>query len=285
MADNRKPRGTVASAAEATVASSIARSKPKAAKFVPPQVAELPPVLAAEPVVAAALAEPVAVVEATPEHVSPAPEAVAAAPEPIALAPEPVAAELAAVVAEPVITNEAPAPTPEPKKVFSMNETMTNMQNGAADAIKTGTENAVSQGKATLEQMTAKSKEAIETGMKSLDEMSAMARGNVEALLASTKAATTGLETIAHQVADFSRKSFEETTAAARAMTTVKTPNELMQLQNDFAKTQFDAAISEMSKLSETLVKLAGEVFEPVQNRVAVATDKIKTVAATTFNR
>ena len=68
-------------------------------------------------------------------------------------------------------------------------------------------------------------------------------------------------------------------------MTTVKTPNELMQLQNDFAKTQFDAAITEMSKLSETLVKLAGEVFEPVQNRVAVATDKIKTAASTTFKR
>ncbi|TRW17077.1 phasin family protein [Glacieibacterium frigidum] len=241
-------------------------------------MADLPPVLAAESVVAAVVAEPVAAVAATPEPVAPTPAPAAPTPEPIAVAPQPVAPE-------PVITTEAPVLTPEPKKVFSMNETMTNMQNGAADAIKNGTENAMSQGKATLEQMTAKSKEAIETGMKSLDEMTAMARGNVEALLASTKAATTGLESIAHQVADFSRKSFEETTAAARAMTTVKTPNELMQLQNDFAKTQFDAAISEMSKLSETLVKLAGEVFEPVQNRVAVATDKLKTAAATTFNR
>jgi phasin family protein len=166
-----------------------------------------------------------------------------------------------------------------------MNETVTDMQNKAADAIKAGSETAYANGKAALDQVTTKSKEAIEQGMKSIDEVTTMARGNVEALLASTRAATTGLESIAHMVADFSRKSFEETTAAARAMTTVKTPNELLQLQNDFAKTQFDAAITEMSKLSETLVKLAGEVFEPVQNRVAVATDKIKTAAATTFNR
>ena len=164
-----------------------------------------------------------------------------------------------------------------------MNETITNAQNGAAEAMKAGAQNAYTNGKAAFEQVTTKSKETIEQGMKSLDEMSTMAKGNVEALLASTKAATAGLEAIAHQVADFSRKSFEETTAAARAMTTVKTPNELMQLQSDFAKTQFDAAVAELSKLSETMVKLAGEVFEPVQNRVALATDKIKSAVGSGF--
>lgn len=270
MAEDSKLRGK-GSAVVADVSPAIARPKPKAAKFVPAVIGEMPPALAAKPMVAAAAAVPVAV------------DTPVAPPAPVPAAPI-IAAAIVQPTALPT-TTETPTPTPEPKKDFAMNETMTNMQTGAADAIKSGAENAMSQGKATLEQMTAKSKDAVEQGMKSLDEMTTMARGNVEALLASTKAATSGLEAIAHQVADFSRKSFEETTAAARAMTTVKTPNELMQLQNDFAKTQFDAAISEMSKLSETLVKLAGEVFEPVQNRVAVATDKLKTAAATTFNR
>ena len=162
----------------------------------------------------------------------------------------------------------------------------------AADAMKTGaeqmktsmtnqTENAMAQGKATMEQVASKSREMAEQGMKGLDELSQMARGNVEAMLASSRAATAGLEAIAHQVADFSRKSFEETTAAARAMTTVKTPNELMQLQNDFAKTQFDHAVAEMSKLSETMVKLMGEVFEPIQKSATAATDKVKAMAST----
>lgn len=162
----------------------------------------------------------------------------------------------------------------------------------AADAMKNGaeqmkntmtnqTENAMAQGKATFEQVASKSREAIEHGMKSVDEMAGMARGNVEAMLASSRAAANGIEAIAREVADFSRKSFEETTAAARAMTTVKTPNELMQLQNDFAKTQFDAAVAEMSKLSETMVKLMGEVFEPMQARATVAADKMKSMTGT----
>jgi len=168
---------------------------------------------------------------------------------------------------------------------------MTDKFTTAADAMKNGAEqmkssmtsqgeNVMAQGKAAMEQMATKSREAVEHGMKHADELASMARGNVEAMLASSRAATAGLEAIAHQVADFSRKSFEETTAAARAMTTVKTPNELMQLQNDFAKTQFDHAISEMSKLSETMVKLMGEVFEPIQKSATAATDKVKAMAS-----
>jgi len=165
----------------------------------------------------------------------------------------------------------------------------------AADAMKTGAEqmkttmttqaeNAMAQGKATMEQLATKSRDAVEHSMKQVDELVGVARGNVEAMLASSRVATSGLEAIAHQVADFSRKSFEETTAAARAMTTVKTPNELMQLQNDFAKTQFDHAISEMSKLSETMVKLLGEVFEPIQKSATATTDRVKAMAASMSN-
>ena len=187
----------------------------------------------------------------------------------------------------------APASDPEPAtkpetanlKETPMNETYTTaadaMKNGA-EAMKTSmhttTENAMAQGKASFEQVATKSREAIETGMKHVDEMAGMARGNVEAMLASSRAATQGIEAIAREVADFSRKSFEETTAAARAMTTVKTPNELMALQNDFAKTQFDAAVAEMSKLSETMVKLMGEVFEPMQARATIAADSMKSM-------
>ena len=47
-----------------------------------------------------------------------------------------------------------------------MNET--NTQNGAADAIKAGAQNAYTNGKAAFEQVTTKSKETIEQGMKSL---------------------------------------------------------------------------------------------------------------------
>ena len=211
---------------------------------------------------------------------------------PVAAA-EPVPPTASAAAAPEPTPSAAPAPeptpsvaaAPEPTKDIPMSDTYTTaadaLKNGA-DAMKasmhTTTESAMASGKATFDQVASKSREAIEHGMKHVDEMAGMARGNVEAMLASSRAAAQGIEAIAREVADFSRKTFEETTAAARAMTTVKTPNELMALQNDFAKTQFDAAVAEMSKLSETMVKLMGEVFEPMQARAAVATDKLKAI-------
>ncbi len=269
------------------------RPRVKSVIEMPESDAATPVALAAAPlpVVAPAPLEPVAVAPAAvapavDENVGVAPALPVAAPDPVDLV---VDANPAALMAEPVAENVHPAaPAVEPQKEAPMNETYTTaadaMKNGAEAmkaSVNTTTETAMNQGKAAFDQVASKSREAIEHGMKQVDEFAGMARGNVEAMLASSRAAAQGIEAIAREVADFSRKSFEETTAAARAMTTVKTPNELMQLQNDFAKTQFDAAVAEMSKLSETMVKLMGEVFEPMQARVAVATDKMKSMVGT----
>ena len=137
-------------------------------------------------------------------------------------------------------------------------------------------ETAMTNGKAAMEHVGAQAKDAAEASMKSIEEMTDVARGNVEALLASARVAAAGFETLAAHISEVSRKSFESTTATARAMASVKTPNELFQMQSDFAKAQFDSAVSEFSKLTEMMVKMSGEVMEPVQNRVAITTDKVK---------
>lgn len=139
-------------------------------------------------------------------------------------------------------------------------------------------EAAMTSSKEAMEKITAQAKDAAETSMKSIEEMTDLARGNVEAMLASARVAAAGFETLAAHISDVSRKSFEATTTAARAMTSAKTPNEMFQLQSDFAKAQFDHAVSEFSKMTEMMVKMSGEVMEPVQNRIAVANDKMKTV-------
>ena len=142
--------------------------------------------------------------------------------------------------------------------------------------LNTQAEAAISNGKAAMEQVTAKSKEAVEASLKSMDELTEMTRANVDALMVSAKAATTGIEQLMAHLTEASKKSFEGTTAMMKTLATAKTPNDLMQLQSDFAKTQFDEAVAQYSKMTEMMVKLAGEVMEPVQNQVAIATDKLK---------
>jgi phasin family protein len=125
-----------------------------------------------------------------------------------------------------------------------------------------------------------RAKTAIERNTRIAEEMTDLAKGNVEAFVASTKLAAKGVEKFGHEVAEYSRKSFEDTSAAIKGFAEVKSPTDLFRLQGEFARTQFDALIAESSKLSETVIKLAGDVFEPLTSRASVAAERVKNAVA-----
>ena len=77
----------------------------------------------------------------------------------------------------------------------------------------------------------------------------------------------------------FFRARYDSTAQVVNAVATVKSPTELFQLQADFLRGAFDAMVAEASRSTEATLKLAGEVAAPIQNRVALAADKIKIAA------
>ena len=79
--------------------------------------------------------------------------------------------------------------------------------------------------------------------------------------------------------ASYLKTSYESATGAFRLLSGVKSPAELFQLQSDFARASFDAFVAETSRSTETALKLAGEIAQPISNRVALAVEKAKTVA------
>jgi phasin family protein len=110
--------------------------------------------------------------------------------------------------------------------------------------------------------------------------MTDLARGNVEAIVASSKVAARGVETLSQEAAEFGRKSFEEASATIRTFAEVRSATDFFRIQSEFAKTQFDAMIAESSKMSEAMMKLAGEVAEPITSRYSVAAERVKKIAA-----
>ena len=147
--------------------------------------------------------------------------------------------------------------------------TMKNEANQVADRIQ-----------AVFGDVNARAKTTIERNTKVAEEMTDLAKGNVEALVASTKLAAKGVEKIGQEVAEYSRKSFEDASAAIKGFAEVKSPTDLFRLQGDFARTQFDSVIAESSKLSETMIKLAGDMFEPITSRYSVAAERVKNAVA-----
>ena len=102
-----------------------------------------------------------------------------------------------------------------------------------------------------------------------------MSRRSIE----STKIAARGIEAMSQDAAAYTRKSFEGATAAMRTLAAVKSPTEFMKLQSDYARSMMDAMIAETSRSTEAMLKLAGEVAQPISNRMAIAADKMKVAA------
>ena len=120
----------------------------------------------------------------------------------------------------------------------------------------------------------------IERNTRFAEELTELGRGNVEAIVASTKRAAKGVETIGQEVAEYSRKSFEEASATLKAFAEVKSPTDFFRLQSEFARTQFDSMVAETARFSETVVKLAGDVAEPLAGRYTVAAETVKAAVA-----
>ena len=268
-------------------------------------VAEEAPVEAApEPVVEAPVEE-VPVVAETPAEEAPAPvvetaEVVAATPEPEApiLAETPVVVEVPAKVAtrKPVVrkassapvksVSEVEAPTVEVSaKTPSPTETAAQPPRWPSIFAKEFAMSTFPSFDFAAPFQTAfsdfqeKAKAAYEKGTSVFGDYSEFAKGNVEALVESSKILAAGLQELASAYVSEGRSGFETLTAEVKELAAAKSPTDFLKLQNDLAKKHFDEAVAAASKHSEALIKLANEAAQPISTRVSLAVEKIKTAA------
>jgi phasin family protein len=252
-ADQAKKVETVA--APVAVANSALAAKPvadvKAAVAVAPKAA------------AAVVVKPAPVVAAKP---APVKALVKAKASPVKT---PVKAVAKKVVAPKIVTPKTKAVAAKPAvkaKGFNMTNT-----------VKTFTAETSEKATEMFKDVTARAKTAFEKSSEVAKDVTAFNKDNLEAVVESGKIAVKGVQTAAQTAADFTRKNFEATTTMLKTAAAVKSPTELLKVQGDFAKSQFEAAVAEMSKSSEFTLKLMGEMFQPISNRYSVAAEMVKT--------
>ncbi len=106
-----------------------------------------------------------------------------------------------------------------------------------------------------------------------------MAKGNLEAFKASATAATKGFESLGQATTAFTKDASAATQDGFAALRNVKTPAEFFELSQSRTKAQYDHFAAEASKMTEILMKIAGEVTQPLSNRYAVAMDQVAKAA------
>jgi phasin family protein len=125
-----------------------------------------------------------------------------------------------------------------------------------------------------------RSQEFAKRGQKVAQELADLTRANVEAIVEAGRVAAEGAKAIGQDVVAKQRDSVEQTADAIRSFAEAKSPTEYLQLQGEFARASFDRAVAETSKLTESLVKLAGEAFQPLSNRATANAERFNTLVA-----
>ena len=125
-----------------------------------------------------------------------------------------------------------------------------------------------------------RSQELVKKSQKVAGELADLARANVEAVVEANRVAAEGARAIGQDAVSSSRDGFEQAADAIRSLAEAKSPTEYLQLQGDFARASFDRAVAESSRLTESLVKLAGQAFQPLSNRASANAERFNTLVA-----
>jgi phasin family protein len=144
------------------------------------------------------------------------------------------------------------------EKTFEAAEGMESAMKNGAETLKTGFEKAV----------------------KGYDQFLGFGKETVEAYTKAANVAAKGAETLHNEIFAYSKQSMEDTMAAAKALMTTKSVHEAFELQSDFAKTQFEGYVAQMTKLGEIYVAAAKDSFAPIQGRVQAWVDTVQNTRA-----
>jgi hypothetical protein len=107
------------------------------------------------------------------------------------------------------------------------------------------------------------------TMMKNIDDMQKLGKDNMDATMRSFGAMSKGVQAIAVEVADYSKKSFEEGSAAMEKLIGAKTIDKAMEVQSDYVKSAYESFVAQATKMGELYADLAKESYKPFETYIA----------------
>ncbi|GAA3695705.1 hypothetical protein GCM10022268_02920 [Sphingomonas cynarae] len=236
------------------------------ARKLPPKAVVTPPKAAAPILPADMPVDAMTAVEAAPAM--PLTDIAAA---PLAAIPDPAPVTIAPAEAETVVEQVEPVTPAITPIVITQKDTIMDVNNAAAATTE--------KTQAFFADASDRTRGAVEKSTKFFQEVTEFSKGNVEAIVESSKIAARGFETMGQDAAAYAKTSFESASEAMRTMATLKSPTEFMKFQADYVRSMFDSMVAHTSRGTEASLKLAGDVAQPISNRVAVAAEKMKVVA------
>jgi hypothetical protein len=105
--------------------------------------------------------------------------------------------------------------------------------------------------------------------IKNFDEIQNASKESMDATMRSFGALSKASQAIAAEVADYSKKSFEDGTKVLEQLLGARSLDKAIEIQTDYAKTAYEGFVSQATKIGELYADLAKETYKPFEAYVA----------------
>ena len=105
--------------------------------------------------------------------------------------------------------------------------------------------------------------------VKNIDDIQQFGKDNVDATMKSFGVLSKSMQAIAVEMADYSKKVFEQGTAATEKLIGSKSLEKAIEVQSDYAKSTYEGFVAEATKLGELYANLAKEAYKPFESQMS----------------
>lgn len=109
------------------------------------------------------------------------------------------------------------------------------------------------------------------TATANFEDVQKFSRENVDVALKSFGVVSKGFQAIAVEVADYSKKSLEDSSALVEKLLGVKTIDKAIEVQSAFVKSSYETYLARVTKIGELYADIAKETYKPVEAAIAKA--------------
>ena len=105
--------------------------------------------------------------------------------------------------------------------------------------------------------------------LKNFEDIQKLGKENVDVCMKQFGSVSKGWQAIATEVADYSKKSFEDGSAALEKLVGAKSLETAVEVQSNYVKTAYEGFVAEATKLGELYTDLAKESYKPFEGLLA----------------
>jgi hypothetical protein len=108
--------------------------------------------------------------------------------------------------------------------------------------------------------------------LKNFEDFQKLGKDNVDVCMKQLGTVSKGWQAIATEFADYSKKNFEDGSAALEKLIGAKSLEKAIEVQSDYLKSAYEGFVAQSTKMGELYTDLAKETYKPLEGILAKVT-------------